>query len=266
MNHGKRVSEKGTKMDINNLEKFKEKVASGKTAVGCCITFAEASISEVVADAGADFIWIDMEHGAMVLTDVLGHLMAIRGTDCAPFVRVPWNEHGIIKPVLDLAPAGVIIPMVNSKEIAEAAVAACKYPPRGTRGCGIRRAARYGVRSLDEYLKLAEKDPMVIVQIEHIDAVRNLDAILKVPGVDSVCIGPFDLSASMGKLGQINDPEVAKVLDEVCYKTRKAGVMLGAFGTDYRLWRGRGVQWTALGSDSGFLFGGVRNAILACKD
>ena len=130
------------------------------------------------------------------------HIMAVRGTDCAPFVRVPWNEHGIIKPILDLAPAGVIIPMINTADAARAAVAACKYPPRGNRGCGVRRGNRYGMMPWAEYVDHADREPLVILQIEHVEAVKNLDAILQVEGIDSICIGPTDLSGSMGKLNQ----------------------------------------------------------------
>ena len=111
----------------------------------------------------------------------------------------PW----LIKPVLDLAPAGVIVPMVNSAEEAEAAVAACRYPLKGIRGCGVRRAVRYGKHDFFEYVKDSETNPLVIVQIEHIDAVKNLDKILKVPGIGSICVGPCDLSGSMGILNRV---------------------------------------------------------------
>ena len=112
--------------------------------------------------------------------------MACRGTDCAPLVRVAWNDYAIIKPVLDLAPAGIIVPMVNSAEAAAEVVNSCKYPPRGNRGCGVRRANRYGSMPLDEYFAKSDSDPMIIIQIEHIDAVKNLDEIQKVPGIDSI--------------------------------------------------------------------------------
>lgn len=240
-------------MQINNLEVFRETVRQ-RVALGTVVTLSDPAVSELSADAGFDFIWIDAEHAPFTIQEIHHHIMAVRGTRCAPFVRVPWNEHGIIKPVLDLAPAGVIIPMINSAELAAAAVAACRYPPDGNRGCGPRRAMGYGAKPFAQYLEESLAEPMVIVQIEHIDAVRNLDAILRVPGVDSVCIGPYDLSGSMGKLGQTSDPEVAGVIDEICHKTRQAGIMLGAFGTPFTLWRQRGVQWTAISSDASTLF------------
>lgn len=247
-------------MKINNLETFIG-TTQRRVALGTIISLADPAVSELAADAGFDFTWIDSEHAPFTIQELHHHVMAVRGTPCAPFVRVPWNEHGIIKPILDLAPAGVIIPMVNSAELAREAVAACRYPPAGNRGCGTRRATAYGAKPFAEYLKESENEPLVIVQIEHIDAVRNLDAILKVPGVGSVCVGPYDLSGSMGKLGQLTDPEVVQVIEEICEKTRLAGVMLGAFGVPLAQWRKRGIHWTALCSDCSCMFGQARQLL-----
>lgn len=252
-------------MNINNLEKFLAKIRNNELALGMVITLSDLAVSELAGDAGYDFTWIDMEHAPLNIETVHGHIMALRGTNAAPFVRVTWNEHGVIKPVLDLAPAAVIIPMVNSVEAAEAAVSACRYPPKGTRGCGVRRGSRYGGTPFSEYLKSAESEPMVIVQIEHIDAVRNLDKILKVPGIDSICVGPCDLSGSMGKLNQLDDPEVNKVIDEICMKTRKADLILGS-ATGYapqsfEKWRKRGLQWSAISGDCGCIFSQSRQLI-----
>ena len=249
-----------TNMQLNNLETFVE-TTRRRVAVGTVITLADPAVSELAADAGFDFTWIDAEHSPFTIQELHHHVMAVRGTPCAPFIRVPWNEHGILKPVLDLAPAGVIVPMVNSAELAREAVAACRYPPTGTRGCGTRRATGYGAKPFAEYLEASGREPLVIVQIEHIDAVRNLDAILQVPGVGSICIGPFDLSGSMGKLGQVTDPEVVRVIEEICAKTRRAGVMLGAFGAPFAPWRKRGVNWTAVCSDCSCLFSHARQLL-----
>ena len=247
-------------MKINNLEIFLA-TTQRRVALGTVITLSDPAVSELAAAAGFDFTWIDAEHSPFTIQEIHHHVMALRGTPCAPFVRVPWNEHGIIKPVLDLAPAGVIVPMVNTAELARAAIAACRYPPVGNRGCGTRRAVEYGAKPFAQYLKEAEQEPLVIVQIEHVDAVRNLDEILKVPGLGSICIGPTDLSGSMGKLGQVDDPEVVRVIDEICKKTRAAGVMLGAFGTPFSAWRPRGIHWTALCSDCSCMFGQARKML-----
>lgn len=239
-------------MQINNLEIFREKLGK-ELCLGMIITLADHVVSEVAGDAGFDFTWIDMEHAALNIETTMAHVMAVRGTDCAPFVRVPVNEPWVIKTVLDIAPAAVIIPMVISVEEAKAAVAACKYPPVGIRGCGVRRATRYGAIPFDDYLKVAETEPMVIIQIEHIDAVKNLDEILKVPGIDSICVGPCDLSGSMGKLNQLDDPEVNAVIDEVCRKTLEAGLLLGTAGLSQESCIRRGIQWVAVAGDCGMI-------------
>lgn len=238
-------------MSLNNLEKFTAKIRSGRFCLGTVITLSDPVVSELAGDCGMDFTWIDAEHAPFSLETIQAHVMALRGTDCAPLVRVAWNDLAIIKPVLDLAPAGVIIPMINSAEQAEAAVAYCKYPPRGKRGCGIRRGNRYGQVPLQKYIAEADKQPWVIVQIEHIDAVKNLDAILKVPGIDSICIGPTDLSGSMGILGESQNPELNAVIEEICRKTLAAGLILGTASAPYQTWKARGLHWMALTSDCG---------------
>ena len=248
-------------MRINHLEDFKKTVVSGKVAIGAVVTLSDFAISECAGDCGLDFIWIDAEHGPHTLDSIKGHVTACRGTGCAPFVRVCDNNMGVLKPVLDLAPAAVIIPMVNTAEQAEQAVSYCRYPPAGVRGCGVRRAVRYGSDDFFEYVKTSEHEPMVIIQIEHVEAVKNLDKILKVPGIDSICIGPCDLSGSMGILNQTEDPELNKVIDEICFKTKKAGLMLGTASGPFSRWKARGVDWIAMGSDWGFLAQGFRSML-----
>lgn len=245
-------------MEINHLERFRATVNAGKTAIGAVVTLDDSAVSECAGDCGLDFVWIDAEHAPHTLTTIKGHITACRGTGCAPFVRVAGNDTAILKPVLDLAPAAVIIPMVNTAEEAEYAVAACRYPKTGVRGCGVRRAVRYGSTGIFDYLRTSEAEPLVIVQIEHIDAVRNLDAILKVPGIDSICVGPCDLSGSMGVLCQMDDPELNRVIDEVCRKTKQAGLMLGTAGGPFAEWKARNLDWIALGSDWGFMAQGFR--------
>ena len=248
-------------MNINNLEEFKKKALSGIPAVGILITFSDPAVSELAADAGFDFTWIDMEHSPITLTELPNHIMALRGTSCAPFVRVPWNEFGIIKTVIDLAPAGVIVPQVNSEHDLLEIVSACRYPPVGTRGCGLRRAVNYGAKSTAQYFRESRDEPFIIAQIEHIDAVRNLDKILKVKHLGSICVGPYDLSGSMGKFASPDDPEVGKVIDEICNKAHHAGVMVGGFAENFSLWKHRKLNWAALTTDSGALFAMSREKI-----
>jgi 2-keto-3-deoxy-L-rhamnonate aldolase RhmA len=154
-----------------------------------------------------------MEHGALDLHDV-EHIVQTVGARCPCVVRVPINDRMWIGKVLDLGVAGIIIPQCNSERQAADAVHAAKYPPQGGRGVGVGRASQYGF-NLDEYLQNANDATAVIVQIEHVNAVRNVEAITDVPGVDALMIGPFDLSGSFGKPGKINDDDVQEAIARV---------------------------------------------------
>ena len=246
---------------INNVDRFRQRMLDGKICVGMSVMLSDPLVSELAAEAGNDFIWIEMEHSYLDLRGVLGHIMALRGTQTAAVVRVPWNDPVLIKPVLDLAPAGIVVPMIRSADEALRAVQACKYPPKGIRGFGPIRNM-YGMTSMMEYLESADDQIMLFVQIEHIDAVRNLDAILATPGLDGIVLGRNDLSASMGKLGQYSDPEVIKAIDTVLAKASQTdlftGVSIGYDAETVRDWYGKGVQWFALGDEVVHIYDGAK--------
>lgn len=235
------------------VESFKKKIRSNKPCVGTGITLTDPVSSELCADAGFDFVWIDAEHAPLSIESISNHILALRNTSTASFVRVRWNDRNLIKSVLDQAPSGIIIPMVNSAPEAAEAVTACKYPPVGRRGYGPRRATRHGVISTEEYLKTANDEILVFIQIEHVEAVRNLDEILQVEGLDGICLGPMDLSGSIGKLGQITHPEVVGLIDTVTEKVRKTDLFLGvstAFDPEsLGTWLDKGIQWLNLSND-----------------
>jgi 2-keto-3-deoxy-L-rhamnonate aldolase RhmA len=238
---------------INNLEKFRARIASGQVCIGTAITFADSAVSELYGDAGYDFTWIDMEHGPFSLPTALSHIMAARGTDLAPFVRVPSNDPVLIKPVLDLVPAAIIVPMVKTPEDAAQAVRACRYPPKGIRGYSPRRGTKFGSIPQAQYLEFADEQTLVLIQIEQIEAVQHIDAILRTPGLDGICLGPNDLSGSMGKLGRTTDPEVVAAMDSVLHKAKQTSLLLGvATGYDpkaVQIWLDKGIQWICLNSD-----------------
>ena len=215
----------------------------------------------MAAEAGNDFIWIEMEHAHLDLPAVMGHILALRGTQAAPIVRVPWNDPVLLKPVLDMAPAGVVIPMIRSAAEARKAVSACRYPPEGRRGFGPIRNM-YGMESVEEYLGQADAQTMVFVQIEHADAVRDLDAILATPGLDGIVLGRMDLSGSMGKLGQQDDPELLEAIDTIFSKAGQAGLYIGvSIGYDpetVREWRAKGVSWFELGDEKSYIYEGAK--------
>ena len=237
----------------NNGEKFRQKILRGQVCVGTAVTLSDPAVSELCGDAGYDFTWIDTEHAPLDNHTVLTHVMATRGTDVAPFVRVPANDPVLIKPLLELEPAAIIVPLIQSPQDVRKAVEACKYPPRGIRGYGPRRGVRFGGVDMQTYLDEADDHTMVIVQIEHIDAVNALDAILATEGLDGICLGPNDLSGSLGVLGQISHPDVAAAIDTTIEKARASGVLLGvATGYDpqrVRGWIAKGIQWICLDTD-----------------
>jgi 2-keto-3-deoxy-L-rhamnonate aldolase RhmA len=250
---------------INNIQRFRQRIAAGELCVGTGITFCDPSVSELMGEVGYDFTWIDMEHGPIDLQIALGHVMAMRGTHTAPFVRVRVNDVDVIKRVLDLAPAGIIVPNVKTADGAQAAVQACRYPPQGVRGYGPRRGQYFGKISQAQYLDEVKDDPLIILQIEHIEAVNNLDAILAVPGIDSICLGPNDLSGSMGKLGQINDPQVCDAIQTVADKVNASDILLGVatfYSADnFARWMRVGVKWISLEVDWGHLFKAGRRVL-----
>ena len=250
-------------MKFNNLEKFLETVKSGRVAYGCCITSSDESATEIACAAGFDFVWIDGEHGQMDRNTAMRHLIAVKGTDVASFYRVPACDHTEIKKVIDFGPAGIIVPMVMDECDAAKAVAACRYPIHGgNRGCGLRRGWDYGARDTAEYLAESAHDPLVIIQLEHVDAARRLDRILEVPGIDSILIGPYDFSMSMGKPGMFDDSEVSRAFDEACAKIVAKGVPLGVYcESGFAKWRARGVSYMSVKNDTNAMLDGFRAAI-----
>ena len=247
----------------NNLIKIKEKISKGELVIGTSISLADPIVSEILCGCGFDFIWIEGEHSALDRRDIDLHIMAVSKSGIAPFVRVAWNDPVIAKPVLDMGPAAIIFPFVKTVEEAKLAVSSCKYPPVGIRGFGPIRANAYSMMDNDEYLKLSENEPWVIIHIEHVDAVNNLDKILKVEGIDSILIGPNDLSGSIGLLGQTRHPEVIKLLDRIASKCNEAkipfGPSIGFNEKNITDWINRGVSWIALDDDITYLVSGGLN-------
>ncbi|MFL5245992.1 MAG: HpcH/HpaI aldolase family protein [Gemmataceae bacterium] len=236
----------------NHATTFADKLRQKPPCLGTCITFTDPTVTEALCGV-FDFVWIDMEHNALTLEAVQGHIMATKGSETIPLVRVPWNDPVLIKPVLDIGAAGIIVPLIRTADDARRAVAACLYPPEGMRGFGPRRPSNYGRLSGPEFCETANRDVAIIVQIEHIEAVNNLDAIIAVPGLTSLLIGPNDLSGSMGHMGQPRHPEALQAIDKVIARAGHKGIPVGlAFGDDpedQKQWLDKGVKWLALGAD-----------------
>jgi len=181
------------------------------TTLGSWITLNHPSIAEIMADAGFDWLCIDMEHSVTDYFEAQQLIMAIQSKGLKAFVRVGENNSRIIKRILDAGADGIIVPSVSTRDEAIKAVQSAMYPPFGKRGVGLSRAQSYGF-SFESYKDEKAKEIKLIVQIEHIDAVRNLESIIEVDGVDGTFIGPYDLSGSMGKPGRYDDDDVKEAL------------------------------------------------------
>ncbi|WP_411734754.1 aldolase/citrate lyase family protein [Paeniglutamicibacter sp.] len=184
-------------------------------------------VAEICAGAGFDWIFIDAEHSPNGLESILGQLQAVRGYPVIPVVRPPVNDTVLIKQYLDLGVQSLIIPMVNNAEQARAAVAACHYPPMGVRGVGsaLARSARWN--RIPDYLTRAGETLTLMVQIESAEAVANVEEIVATQGVDGIFIGPSDLAASMGVIGQQDHPDVVAAVETAMAAGKAAGKYVG---------------------------------------
>ena len=238
---------------MENAIKFRQKIARGDCCLGTGVSFSDPTVSELLGQAGWDFLWIDTEHMALTTEAVQSHIIATRPTDTAALVRVGASDQTLIKPVLDSGADGVIVPLVRSAQEVQESVSFCRYPPQGARGFYPRRPSRYGRLRGPEFCRLANESVLAVVQIELVEAVEDLDAILKVPGLDAVAVGPNDLAASMGYVGEPNHPKVIAVVESIIHKARAANVIAGvAMGQDpkaARSWIEKGAQWVAMGTD-----------------
>ncbi len=204
--------------------------------IGSWITLNHPAIAEIMADAGFDWLCIDLEHTVIDYSGAQQLIMAIQSKGLKAFVRVGENSPLIIKRVLDAGADGIIVPSVNSAKEARKAVNAIKYPPEGTRGVGLARAQNYGF-NFENYRDNKAKSITLIVQIEHFNAIRELDSILQVEGVDGTFIGPYDLSGSIGKPGQWDEPEVVALLKTYEETVQKYDKLMGfhVVALDYKL-------------------------------
>ncbi|HDN04675.1 MAG TPA: 2,4-dihydroxyhept-2-ene-1,7-dioic acid aldolase [Chloroflexi bacterium] len=206
--------------------RVKKMLKEGKKTSGAWLQIASPFTAEIMSQAGFDWLLIDMEHGPGDILTLVSQLQAMNGTDTCALVRTPWNDFVAIKRILDTGVHGLLIPYVNTREEAEAAVRACRYPPDGIRGvAGSPRAQGFG-QNVQDYLKNANDEILLITAVETPEAVANLDQILTVKGVDGIFIGPMDLASNMGYLGQPNQPEVQEVIAGIENKVFASGKIL----------------------------------------
>ena len=246
----------------------KEELRNGKVVIGGWITIPSPAVAEVMALAGFEFLVVDTEHGAINVESLQVLQQAIAAYEVVPIVRVPGSQRMFTNKILDTGPGGLIFPMVNSREEAEAAVRAALYPPEGTRGIGLGRAHGYDLVRRDEYLKIANDLMLIAVQIEHYSAVEHVEEIATTPGIDLLFVGPADLSGSMGLRGQPGHPEVKKAIEHVVQVAKGVGIPLGiptGGPEDVAARVTQGFQFLHVGVDTVYLGCACREGLRACR-
>jgi 2-dehydro-3-deoxyglucarate aldolase len=241
--------------------------AGGHPPVGTWISSASPLVAEAVALAGFEWGVIDMEHSPLDLKDVLHLLQAVSSSRMVPVVRVPWNDRVTIKRVLDVGATTLLVPFVQSADEARDAVASTRYAPEGLRGvAGGSRASKFG--TVANYLRTANSGIALIAQLESVSAVAQLEAIAAVPGVDALFLGPADLSASMGHVGQFTHPAVMDVMAQAVRRCKAVGKPVGTIGDTPAMvaqYRAIGFDFVAIASDLALLVQAAQGVIASLR-
>ncbi len=240
-----------------------------RVTLGGWLQIAHPAAAEIHGTAGYDWVCVDLEHGVTDLESLANLFRAIDASGATPVARLPLNDPIWIHRTLDAGARGLIIPMVKTAAEADAAIREAKYPPRGTRGYGYSRANAYGER-FEPYITAANDSIAMIMQIEHKDAIANIEDILRVDGVDGVFIGPLDLSGSMGITGQLQHPDMKAALAKYLGACRKHGIAAGTHVVrpnpdNIREAIAAGYTLIALGVDVVFMAEGARAALTAAR-
>jgi 2-keto-3-deoxy-L-rhamnonate aldolase RhmA len=245
---------------------FKKKLEGGDTLIGTIMSLPSLEVAEVLSSSGLDWLFVDMEHSSLDFQWVQ-RILEVADSKVSCLIRVPALDEAWVKKCLDMGASGIIFPQVNSAEQAREIVELCKYPPLGKRSVGIARAHRYGM-GFDGYMERANEDLAIVVQIEHIDAVNAIENIADTPGIDAFFVGPYDLSASLQKTGEFDDPEFQAAIGRVEQCARAEGLPLGIFGISAAAVEGylkSGYQLIAVGLDAMLLGEATRNIVSSLR-
>ena len=205
---------------------IKQKLKSNQPVIGGLAQIPSPIHVNLMAKSGFDFLAIDMVHVAIDIESLPLLFQAMAGTDCLPMVRLHTHDPLTVKRVLDAGAKGLIIPMVDSAELAQSVITASLYPPKGKRGIGFCNANRYGSEFMENFSHIND-ELVIVVQIESVKAVSQIDAIFSISEIDAMMIGPYDLSGTMGKVGQFEDPKFCQVLDQILAAAKRHGVAPG---------------------------------------
>jgi 4-hydroxy-2-oxoheptanedioate aldolase len=231
--------------------------ARGRPAIGSWLMSASAAVAEAMGHCGFDFLVVDMEHSPLHVASTMDVLRALAGTPTAPLVRLAGNDQVTVKQVLDAGATSLMFPFIQTAGEARAAVSYTRYPPAGVRGvAAMHRASRYGQSS--DYLRTANAGIAVVIQLETPEAIERLEEIAAVPGVDSLFVGPGDLAAALGHIGDIGHDEVQELIARAATRARAAGKPVGIVGGNpamVRRFLDYGYTWSAVSSDLAMLTG-----------
>ncbi|WP_263770850.1 2-dehydro-3-deoxyglucarate aldolase [Propionivibrio soli] len=237
--------------------RFRQDLAAGKRLIGCWCSLGSPITTEIMGLAGFDWLLLDGEHAPNDVLSFIPQLMALKDSVSAPVVRPPWNDPVVIKRLLDIGFYNFLVPFVESAEDAQRAVASTRYPPQGMRGVSVgHRSNRYG--AVKDYMQVINDNIAVIVQIESRKAVEAIDEICAVDGVDCLFVGPSDLAAAYGQLGNAAHPEVQDAMQRVFAAAKAHGKPAGILApaeADARRYLEMGVTFVAVGSDLGLFRG-----------
>ena len=252
---------------ISAVATVKQKLTAGGVSIGSWLTLGSPAAAEIMAHAGFDFLTIDGEHAGTSLDAVQEMLRAMKGTEVIPILRVPSNARADIKVALDLGVKGIIVPMVNSREEAEGAVRACKYPPAGVRGIDPGRASLFG-RDLWKYLATANDETLVFIIAEHHEALTHIEEVASVPGLDAVFFGYYDYAASIGLHETLDHPTVLAAQDAVLQAAKRASVATAYTARSPSHAKELikcGFQVVTIGGDAPFVIGGKQSVVDAMR-
>jgi len=246
---------------------MKEKMIAGKATVGPMTSFPSADMVETIGWLGYDFVVIDCEHGVIDYETAEHMIRAAELSNTTPIVRIGINLQQHIQRFLEAGAAGVMIPLVNTGAQAQAVVDSVKYPPVGKRGLFGGRGSMFGIQPIAEYVKQANEETFVCVQIETLEALEHQDEIIATPGVDCVFLGPGDLSSVLGVTGQMTHPKVVSTIEGLVRKIVAAGKIAGTMALDAQQvahWHAQGVKWI-VGSTNRLFVAGVRKYLEDCR-
>ena len=243
---------------------LKDRIKRKEKLIGMYVQLCDISIARIAGLSGYDFVWVDMEHSYMSLETVLGHILSLRTTGTPIIVRVPQDDLTVTKKVLEMGIDGIIFPMVRTPQEANRLIASALYPPHGTRGFGPMNAIDYGFKKAFDFTNNNHRELCCFIQIEHRDAIEQLDAIMENPYIDGYIFGPNDLSGSYEMLGDVFSDRITQIIQTAVNKLHNAGKYVGIASGGYSTevlqhWHDLGADMLSAGADFDFIRDGAVN-------